>query len=172
MDKPIVTIFGSGRTKAEQPAYSIAFETGSVLAEAGFTIANGGYGGTMQAAAQGARQAGGTIIGVTCTAFKSKPNPYISREISTASLDERLQKLIELGRAYIVLGGGTGTLVELAMVWELKNKHFLETDKPVILVGEFWQPLVELMASDDPDSRSYVTVVQSPAQLPKMLNNI
>ena len=89
--------------------FEMAEEIGNLLAQAGFTIANGGYGGTMTAAAKGASEAGGEIIGVTCSAFKnSKPNKYITREIVTESLDERLDTLIKLGQAYIVLPGGTG----------------------------------------------------------------
>jgi len=71
------------------------------LAEAGFTIANGGYGGTMLAAAKGAAEAGGEIVGVTCSAFKnSTANKYVRREIVTGSLDERLDTLIKLGQCY------------------------------------------------------------------------
>ncbi len=36
------------------------------------------------------------------------------------------------------------------MVWELKNKGFLDAGKPIVLAGEFWRPLVELVAHDDP----------------------
>ena len=48
-----------------------------------------------------------------------------------------------------MLSGGTGTLLELANVWELKNKGFFETDKPIIIVGEFWEELVRLVGSED-----------------------
>ena len=119
MQEKIVSIFGTGRAGPGDPAYVLAEETGRLLAQAGFTIANGGYGGTMAAAAKGAGEAGGEIIGVTCSAFKnSKANQYITHEIVTKSLDERLDTLIKLGRDYIVLPGGTGTLLELAKVWE------------------------------------------------------
>ena len=130
MKRQIISIFGTGKTKEGDHAFRIAEETGSLLAQAGFTIANGGYRGTMTAAAKGASEAGGEIIGVTCSAFKnSMPNQYITREIVTNSLDERLDTLIELGQAYLVLPGGTGTLLELAKVWELKNKGFLKKKK-------------------------------------------
>ena len=68
--------------------------------QAGFAIANGGYRGTMHAAAKGAAEAGGTVIGVTCSAFKnSVANEYVTREIVAGSLEERLETLVELGRA-------------------------------------------------------------------------
>jgi uncharacterized protein (TIGR00730 family) len=171
MAEKTITIFGTGRAKPGDSAYKLAYETGRILAQSGFTIANGGYGGTMLAAAKGAAEAGGEIIGVTCSAFKGKPNEYISREIVAESLDERLDMLLKLGQAYIVLPGGTGTLLELAKVWELKNKGFLEADKPIILVGGFWKPLVDLIATDDPDSSRYVKQADGTGQVVELIIN-
>jgi uncharacterized protein (TIGR00730 family) len=171
MSEKTVTIFGTGRAKDDDSSYKLAYTVGKLLAQAGFAIANGGYGGTMLAAAKGAAEAGGEIIGVTCSAFKqSTANEYITREITTGSLDERLDTLIKLGRAYIVLPGGTGTLLELAKVWELKNKGFIQADKPVILVGKFWKPLVDLLAVDDPDSIRHVYQVDRPEEVLKLVS--
>ena len=168
MSKKIITIFGTSR--AGETIFTLAMETGRLLAQAGFAIANGGYGGTMLAAAKGAAEAGGEIIGVTCSAFKSsKANEYVTREIVTGSLDERLDTLVKLGQAYIVLPGGTGTLLELAKVWELKNKGFLKTDKPIILLGGFWKPLIELIATDDAGSSRYVKLADEPRQAVEMI---
>ena len=126
----------------------------------------------MLAAAKGAAEAGGRIIGVTCSAFKSSTaNEYVSRQIVTDSLDERLDTLIELGQAYIALPGGTGTLLELAKVWELRNKGFLKDDKPIILVGEFWKPLVELVGIDDPESSRHVQMADDPQQAVEMISD-
>ena len=165
MNDRVITIFGTSRVKTGDAVFEMAEEIGKFSAQAGFTIANGGYGGTMTAAAKGAYEAGGEIIGVTCSAFKnSRPNQYITREIVTESLDERLDTLIKIGQAYIVLPGGTGTLLELAKVWELKNKGFSKADKPIILVGEFWKPLVNLIETDDPDSDKHVKLANGPKE--------
>ncbi len=173
MSEKIITIFGTARAKSGDSTYNLAYRVGKLLARAGFVIANGGYGGTMRAAAEGAAEAGGEIIGVTCSAFKaSSANEYITREIVTASLDERLDMLLKLGLGYVVLPGGTGTLLELAKVWELKNKGFIKADKPVILVGGFWKPLVDLLAADDPDSRWYVQQVNEPEQVMDILTEV
>lgn len=169
MNDKTITIFGTAKAKFGGATYTLAYETGKLLAQAGFTIANGGYGGTMLAAAKGAAEAGGKIIGVTCSAFAQTPNEYISREIVTDSLDERLDTLIKLGQAYVVLPGGTGTLLELAKVWELKNKGFIEADKPIILVGRFWKLLVDLIAADDPDSSRYIEQADGPRQLVELI---
>jgi hypothetical protein len=170
MNDKTITIFGTANAKFGEPAYELAYQTGKLLAEAGFTIANGGYGGTMLAASKGAAEAGGKTIGVTCSAFKgSTANEYITREIVTKSLDERLDTLIKLGQAYVLLPGGTGTLLELAKVWELKNKGFIEADKPIILVGGFWKPLVDLIASDDPKSIRYIHQAEGPEQVVELI---
>lgn len=172
MGEIIITIFGTGRANSGDSAYTLAYETGRLLAEADFVIANGGYGGTMTAAAKGAAEAGGQVVGVTCSAFKaSRANEYISREIVTSSLEERLDKLIELGWGYVVLPGGTGTLLELAKVWELKNKGFLEERKPIILAGAFWEPLVELIEADDPASVRHLHVADGPERVRDILKD-
>ncbi|HCO92444.1 MAG TPA: DNA-binding protein [Phycisphaerales bacterium] len=170
MSKKIITIFGTARAMPGDSIFTLAMETGRLLAQAGFTIANGGYGGTMLATAKGAAEAGGEIIGVTCSAFKSsRANEYVTREMVTGSLDERLETLVKLGQAYIVLPGGTGTLLELAKVWELKNKGFLKEDKPVILLGGFWKPLIELIATEDADSSRFVKLADEPKRAVEMI---
>ncbi|MHC4618782.1 MAG: LOG family protein [Planctomycetota bacterium] len=170
MSEKIAAIFGSGRTKDSDSAYALAYETGKVLAQAGFVLANGGYGGSMLASAKGAAEAGGEVIGVTCSAFgRGSANEYITREIVTPSLDERLDTLIRLGQGYVVLPGGTGTLLELAKVWELKNKGFIGADKPIILLGGFWQPLADLMRADDPGCRRHVKQASTPEQVRDIL---
>ncbi len=170
MAEIVISVFGTGRAKTGAPAYVLAEQVGRALARAGFAIANGGYSGSMLAAAQGAAQAGGTVIGVTCSAFKnSVANEYVTREIVTCSLEERLSTLVELGQGYVVLPGGTGTLLELATVWELKNKGFLDRGKPIVLAGEFWRPLVDQMAKDDPACIKYVAFAESAEQAADLL---
>lgn len=166
----IVSVFGTGKARAGDKNYELAEQLGRSLAEAGFAIANGGYGGTMEASAKGASEAGGEVVGVTCSAFGRGPaNKYLSREIVTASLNDRLETLMKLGSAYVVLPGGTGTLLELAMVWELRNKGFLGEDKAIILLGEYWVGLVELVAADDADSQRHLLFADGPKEVVEML---
>jgi uncharacterized protein (TIGR00730 family) len=170
MNEKIVTIFGTSRVKDGDKVFNLAFELGKLCAEAGFTIVNGGHGGTMLAAAKGAKQAGGKIIGITCKAFSKKwVNEYITENVITENLTERVAKLIEMGDAYAVLPGGTGTLLEFAEIWELVNKGFVNPAKPIILITDFWRPLVELMAVDDPASSGYIRIASSAETAVKML---
>jgi uncharacterized protein (TIGR00730 family) len=170
MGEKIIAIFGSGRSQPADDAFILAEKIGLLLAEAGFTVINGGYGGTMLAAAKGSLQAGGKTIGVTCKAFgPGRANEYISREIVTESLDERLDTLIKTAQAFVVLPGSTGTLLELAKVWELKNKGFINKNIPVILIGGFWQPLVDLMKAEDPECIQHIQIVEEPERVLEIL---
>ena len=170
MEKKTVAIFGTSKVGEGESIFEAAYSLGAELAASGFAIVNGGYGGTMLAAAKWASEKNGVITGVTCSAFKrSGANQYITKEILTATLQERLNTLIELGDAYIVLAGGTGTLLELAEVWELKNKHFLPGDKPIIILGKFWKPVVELIKTQDCDSVGCLCFAETPKEAVEIL---
>jgi hypothetical protein len=138
----VITVFGSSKPQLGEPDYELARELGRLLSKAGFTICNGGYGGTMEAAARGAKEAGGSTIGVTMEFINPQANRWIDKTIVVKNLVDRLMKLIELADAYVVLRGGTGTLLELAAVWELMNKRVIRS-RPVVVVGEFWNSTVE-----------------------------
>jgi hypothetical protein len=165
-----VTIFGTSKATPGDGVFEQALQLGSELAQNGFTIANGGYGGTMLASAKGASEARGEVIGVTCTAFgRSGPNKYLTKQIQTKTLEQRLKTLLKLGDAYMVLPGGTGTLLELANVWELKNKRFTDAEKPIIIVGTFWKDLISLVEKADPGCSKYIDFARTPAQAVEML---
>jgi hypothetical protein len=154
MQPPIVTVFGSSQPLPASPAYHLAHDLGRAIAQAGWTLCNGGYGGTMEAAAHGAVEAGGHTIGVTCSilGWRGGPNRYIRQEVPTFDLLTRLNTLVRLGNAYIVLPGGTGTLLELALVWEVFNKGLLRRNAPLVLLDDHWQPLVEIVHREQPDA--------------------
>ena len=172
MREIVVSVFGSGRVREDAPGCVLAEQVGRALAQAGFTIANGGYGGTMRAAARGAAQVGGKVIRGTCSALKNSANEDVTEEVTTASLEERLAKLVQTGQAYVVLPGGTGTLLELASVWELKNKGFLDAGKPIVLVGGFWQPVVELMESEDPKCTKSIETADDPEHAVEIVRKV
>jgi uncharacterized protein (TIGR00730 family) len=140
----VISVFGSAQSAPGDINYLRAEELGAALARAGFTLCNGGYGGTMEAAAKGALSSGGRTIGVTIRPLRRAPNAWITKTIPMPSLIERLEKLVDLGDGYVVLSGGTGTLLELALVWEYISKHLMPM-KPVVCFGQFWSPLVAMM---------------------------
>jgi uncharacterized protein (TIGR00730 family) len=144
-----VSIFGSSLPHEGTAAYDEARTLGRLLAEAGLAVCNGGYGGLMEASARGAGEAGGHTVGITCTLWPSAANRWIAEEVRTKSFLERLTTLIERGDAYVVLPGGTGTLAELALVWEMMNKSTLSKTvggrKPLLVMVPYWQPVVECL---------------------------
>jgi uncharacterized protein (TIGR00730 family) len=142
-----LVIFGGSAIDASGEICAAAEAIGRAAARAGWAIANGGYGGTMESSARGAHEAGGQAIGVTCSVFKSSPNPYIDEIIKTDNLFDRLRALIEIGDAYVVLPGSTGTLAELAVVWELVNKKMLPR-RPILGWGDYWRPVVAIFDQD------------------------
>ena len=147
MTPPVITVFGSSRPLPGEPEYQSAYDLGTILANAGFEICNGGYRGTMEASARGAKAGNGRTIGVVAEFFSTDANAYIDRKIVEKSLADRLMRLINLGDGYVVLKGSTGTLLELATVWEFMNKHVMR-EKPIILMGNFWQSVVDTLGSE------------------------
>lgn len=141
---PIITVFGSSRAQPGDPEYADAANLGRLLGERGWTLCNGGYSGTMTAAAQAAKEAGGSTIGITVSIYDDAiSNPWIDRNIVTSSLFTRLEQLVALGQAYVVLKGGIGTLLELSMVWNAVQSA--QAGKPVIVVGSEWADVVRLL---------------------------
>lgn len=142
-----VTVFGSSRCTEGSQEYTHAYELGKALAAAGYSVCNGGFGGTMEASARGAKESGGSTIGVTIRIFGQSANPWIDQTIAADTLVDRLLKLIELGDAFIALRGGTGTLLELAAVWEMMSKGIIRP-RPLFTFQPFWTPLVRMMEGE------------------------
>ncbi len=138
----VVTVFGSSRPRAGEADYEEARALGTALARQGLTVCTGGYGGVMEAASRGAKEAGGRTLGVTAEFFRSRTNAWVDEEVRVATWQERLFELIRRGDAYVACKGGTGTLVELAVVWEMLNKAVMK-GKPFVVLGDFWQPILD-----------------------------
>ncbi len=146
MRKKSIAVFGGSSPRPNEPAYLEAERLGQLLGQAGCTVLNGGYAGTMEAVSKGAAQAGGQVIGVTCAAIESwrgsKPNAYIQQEQRCETLGERLEFLINNCEAAIALPGGIGTLAEILFLW---NHLVIQAvaPKPLVLVGPGWQTVIE-----------------------------
>lgn len=164
-DRPAVSVFGSSEVARGHSQYREAERVGEVLGGLGYAVANGGYGGAMEGVSRGANRAGATVIGVTCRLWTNRPNEFVDRVVSTDDLYQRLRTLIDLGVAgYVVLPGSTGTLLELAAVWELQNKGIAEA-RPIVCLGEHWRPAVEAVARACPAAAGGLAFVASPDDL-------
>lgn len=139
-----MTIFGSSKPLPGEEEYENAYKLAKLLGEAGLNICSGGFQGIMDAVSKGASEAGTNAIGVTVNLYNAKPSRYLSEEIQCNSLFNRLEKLINKGDAYIVLPGGTGTLLELSLVWEYFNKGITPI-KPFSCFGEMWNKISKII---------------------------
>jgi uncharacterized protein (TIGR00730 family) len=139
----IITVFGSSRPREGEADYEEARQLGHALAKKGFAVCTGAYGGVMAGVSRGAKQAGGKTYGVTAEFFSAaKINPWIDVEVRMVTWQERLFELIRLAHGFVACKGGTGTLVELAVVWEMLNKSVM-SGKPLVALGDFWHPILD-----------------------------
>jgi len=142
---PTIAVFGGSSPQPGSAAYDQAEEVGRLLAERGFTVATGGYCGTMMAVSSGAFHAGGQVVGVTCDQIEQfrplAPNEWITREVRFAKLQERLIYLVRHNDGMIVLPGGIGTLSEMALAWSYLQVGEIPP-RPLVLLGEQWNRLI------------------------------
>ena len=144
-------VFGGSRVEPESDEYTAAMDLGRALAQRGMTVVTGGYNGVMEAVSRGAKETGGHVIGVTVEViarnFERVPNVYLDQEVKTLALLERIDKMVELGAAYVVLPGGAGTLAELGIVWNLALLGALQ-GKPLVVVGSGWRRVLRMMIDE------------------------
>jgi uncharacterized protein (TIGR00730 family) len=141
-EQRIITVFGSSRPAETDAGYQEAKELGRRLAEQGFAVCSGGYGGVMEAVSCGAKEVKGKTYGVTAEVFARPTNPFVDVEVRMKTWEERLFELIRLADGFVACKGGTGTLVELAVAWEMLNKSLI-AGKPLAVLGDFWQPILD-----------------------------
>ncbi len=142
-----MAVFGSSLTREGNEDYNEARRLGELLADAGVTVATGGYGGTMEAVSRGAIEQGGHVIGVTAPAMfptRTGANRYVTEEIQAATLTERIHQLVGLSDAGIALPGSIGTFTELMVAWysNFIACHGHRSPKPLVAVGSRWASLV------------------------------
>ncbi|MDO7171154.1 TIGR00730 family Rossman fold protein [Mariniflexile sp. AS56] len=147
---PCVSIFGSARTKPEDPYYLLAESIAKRIVESGYGVITGGGPGIMEAGNKGAHLAGGTSVGLNIELpFEQHDNPYIDND---KSLDfdyffVRKVMFVKYSQGFVVMPGGFGTLDELFEAITLIQTHKIEKF-PIILVGtKFWEGLLEWVKS-------------------------
>ncbi|WP_420628076.1 LOG family protein [Candidatus Leptofilum sp.] len=152
MTRHTISVFGSSAPQAGSTAYEEARLVGKLLAEAGFAVATGGYSGTMTAVSQGASEAGGHVIGVTCDQIEHfrplGPNRWVEEEIRYPTLRDRLLHLVTQSDGMIVLPGGIGTLSEMTLAWSFLQVGEVPT-QPLVLLGDLWRQTVQTFYSPE-----------------------
>ena len=149
----VVSVFGSSSTPPDSDEWLEAETLGRLLAERGYAVATGGYGGSMAAVSKGAGEAGGEVIGVTAPdVFKSRSgaNAYVTKEVEASHLLERIHLLTDMSAAGVALPGSLGTLTEIMVAWNLAYvAPFAEVEaKPLIVIGERWAKVIPFLADE------------------------
>lgn len=148
--EPCISIFGSARTKPEEPHYQLAVDVAARLVDAGFGVITGGGPGIMEAANKGAYMNDGLSVGLNINLpFEQSHNPYIDpdKNIDHRYFFVRKVMFVKYAQAFVAMPGGFGTLDELFEVLTLIQTKKI-TNVPVILVGkDFWQGMVDWVKS-------------------------
>jgi uncharacterized protein (TIGR00730 family) len=139
-----VSVFGSARTKADDPDYVAGRELGRQLAHAGFAVITGGGPGAMEAVNRGASEAGGVSVGLGIELpFEQRLNDWVDVGLNFRYFFARKTMFVKYAQAFVILPGGFGTLDEtfeaLTLVQTGKVTRF-----PVILLGTaYWSGLID-----------------------------
>lgn len=146
---PCVTVFGSARLGADDPATVQARDLGAALVAAGYAVMTGGGPGIMSAANQGAQQAGGTSIGCNIRLpVEQALNPHLDLVVAFRHFFIRKVMLVKYSSGFVALAGGFGTFDEVFEASTLIQTGKIR-DFPIVLMGtEFWTPLLEVLAED------------------------
>lgn len=124
-----------GAATATERQYRTARELGSALAGKGAIVVCGGRGGVMEAAARGAREAGGMAVGILPGPDASEANEWISLPLATGMGEARNALVVRGGEAVVAVGGGWGTLSEIALAGKMGRAVTLLDDPPVAGLG-------------------------------------
>ncbi len=108
-----IAVIGAG--KGSKETEKLSEEVGREIAMSGSILICGGLGGVMEAAARGAKEKGGITVGILPGTDKSEANEYIDIKIVTAMSHARNAIIARTADALIAVGGGHGTLSEIAL---------------------------------------------------------
>lgn len=139
---PAITVFGSARFATDHPYCQLARAMGKRLAEAGFTTFTGGGPGIMQAAHQGANEAGGYCVGANIVVpYEEELNQHMHLSHFFRYFFIRKVMLTKFSSGFVIFPGGLGTMDELFEVATLMQTRKLHKI-PLVLMGvDYWQPL-------------------------------
>jgi uncharacterized protein (TIGR00725 family) len=115
---------------------------GRLVAERGAVLVCGGLGGTMEAACRGAKQAGGTTVGILPGSDRSAANDFVDVAVPTGLGEARNALVVHAADVLIAVGGGYGTLSEIALA--------LRAGKTVVGLGT-WQ-IEGVVSVDGPEA--------------------
>jgi uncharacterized protein (TIGR00725 family) len=130
---PRLTIAVIGAGDADAATRARAYSVGRLLAEHGCVVLTGGLGGVMEAASQGAREAGGLTLGLLPGNATGEANPHVEVAVATGLGDARNALIANTAQGFIAVSGSWGTLSEIAFA--------LKRGKPVVSLDSFTEGL-------------------------------
>jgi len=141
---PAIGVFGSARTKPEDPFYAKAEELGRRLADAGFAVITGGGPGAMEAVNKGASESGGVSVGLGIELpFESGLNEWVDVGVNFRYFFARKTMFVKYSLGFVALPGGLGTFDELFEALTLVQTQKV-TSFPVVLIGtDYWSGLID-----------------------------
>lgn len=179
-----VAFMGDAEAKRYSPHYRAAYNIAYLLAKNGYTIVNGGGPGVMLAATLGAKKAGGRVEIAIISQLKEPNNFEGSNKRNVLLADKvyyennytkRLGKLIESADAFIFFKGGTGTISEIGLTWELAKFDYGGCYEPLIFYGRFWKKILDGLKKSLPLTKDETTVygiATSPNEVLEMLKKV
>ncbi len=143
---PCVSVFGSARTKPDNPYYKQAVETAKLLVESGYGVITGGGPGIMEAGNKGAANGKGRSVGLNIVLpFEQSSNEFVNHPVDFDYFFVRKVMFVKYTQGFITFPGGFGTLDELFEALTLMQTKKIDI-KPVVLFGKkYWSGLVEWM---------------------------
>ncbi len=162
----------------EKYYYSLAYETGKLLAENNFITVTGGGPGLMDQAMKGTFENGGKTIGICLANPKIMHSVYVTEKLMYKELNKRQEKLLGLADGFLVLPGGVGTFYEIFAVLALKRKGELDKNKPMIFIDGYYNDFEVLMGKmykegfAQREIKSFYSIVNSSGQGIKLLKYI
>ena len=144
-----IAIFGSARTKPDDPDYRAAQETAALLSAQGFAVITGGGPGIMEAANRGAFEAGGLSIGCNIELpFEQRPNAYQTLSLTFKYFFVRKMMFVKYSLAFIIFPGGFGTFDELFEALTLMQTKKIR-NFPIVLFGrEYWTGMLDWLRAE------------------------
>ncbi len=177
-----VAIFGDADAKKTDQHFIDAFNTAKLLAENGYIVVNGGGDGVMLAATLGAKAGGGRVETVIIDpkrkmknfeGFNKENHELADKEYKTKNYPDRLNKLVEVGDAFVIFNGGVGTLSEVGLTWQMAKFEYGKHE-PLIFFGNQISELVETLIEKlnyDPLEKKLYQIVNSPGEVLETIKN-
>jgi hypothetical protein len=139
-----VALFGSARTRPDEPAYEAARETAAQLVASGFGVITGGGPGIMEAANRGAAEAGGVSIGCNIELpHEQHGNTWANLSMEFRYFFVRKTMFVKYSEAFVVFPGGFGTLDELFEAVTLVQTGKIHRFPVVLYDSAYWSGLLE-----------------------------